>query len=384
MRDLLRLSSVLVLVTFTLAVIACQGNVGPEGPPGERGATGERGPAGPAGQTGPPGAPGQAGAQGPAGEQGPPGVTGPAGSQGPAGPAGEDAAIDPDSLGPLIAALQDQFGEEIAHARAADSERLDNTIHGIIEATRNPDFKAYLSNLDSEIHRVFDAIAATQPDSEVAQTLELMQGIVVLTSIMNAIAEARINPDGGQSAMDLTEARREDSERLDNTIHGIIDATRNPDFKAYLSNLDSEIHRVFDAVTAAQPDSEAAQTLELMQGIVVLTSIMNAIAEARIDAQGDATSSRPVIIVSEYEDGFRVMGAGYEPGERAIITVANMAFAAVYVEGSLLNEQISANETGAFEATGTLPLGPGIYTLQATGADSRLQGVAPLKVTNGN
>ena len=357
---------------MTLFLVACQGSSGPAGPPGERGETGESGPAGPAG------------VQGLAGERGPAGAPGPEGAPGPAGPAGEDAAIDPDSLGPLVAALQDQFGEEIAHARAADSERLDNTIHGIIEATRDPDSKAYLSNLDSEIHRVFDAIAATRPDPETAQTLELMQGIVVLTSIMNAIAEARINPDGGQPAMDLTEARREDSERLDNTIHGIIDATRNPEFKARLSALDSEIHRVFEAVAAAQPDQEAAQALELMKGIVVLTSIMNAIAEQRIDAADPASSADPVITVSKSGGDITILGAGYKPGERVIISVAHTAFAAVFVEGSLLNEQISANETGAFEATGTLPLGPGVYTLQATGADSRQQAVTPLSVSDGD
>ncbi len=366
-----RISSALVLLILALALIACQGSIGPEGPPGPQG------PAGVPGQTGAQGPAGQAGTQGPAGERGPAGGPGPAGAQGQAGPAGEDASIDPNSLEPLISELQDQFGEEIAHARAADSERLDNMIHGIIEAVGNPEFKAYLSSLDSEIHRVFTAVGAATGDTEAARTLELMEGIVVLTSIMNAIAETRIDTDVGQQATDLDSARRADSERLDNTIHGIIEATRNPELKAYLSSLDSEIHSVFTAVGAAAGDPQTATTLELMEGIVVLTSIMNAIAETRIDAPGDTASSGPVITVSESEDGFTVMGAGYEPGERVIITVANMAFAAVIVEGSLLSEQISANETGAFEATGTLPLGPGVYTLQATGADSRLQAVTP-------
>ena len=288
LKNFRRISSALVLLILALALVACQGSTGTEGPPGPQG------PAGAPGQAGAQGPAGQAGAQGPTGERGPAGAPGPAGAQGPAGPAGEDASIDPNSLEPLIAELQDQFGEEIAHARAADSERLDNTIHGIIEATGNPEFKAYLSSLDSEIHSVFTAVGA------------------------------------------------------------------------------------------AAGDPQTATTLELMEGIVVLSSIMNAIAEVRIDAPGDTASSGPVITVSESEDGFTVMGVGYEPGERVIITVANMAFTAVYIEGSLLSEQISANETGAFEATGTLPLGPGVYTLQATGADSRLQAVAPLKVLNGN
>ncbi len=141
---------------------------------------------------------------------------------------------------------------------------------------------------------------------------------------------------------------------------------------------------MFTAVGAATGDPETAKTLELMEGIVVLSSIMNAIAEARIDQGADGTGmvavSGAVVVASEGEEGITVTGAGFDPGERVIISVAHTAFAAVIVEGSLLNEQISANETGAFQATGTLPLGAGVYTLEATGADSRLRAVTPLVV----
>ncbi|MCE2405160.1 MAG: cache domain-containing protein, partial [Dehalococcoidia bacterium] len=82
----------------------------------------------------------------------------------------------------------------------------------------------------------------------------------------------------------LTEARRDDSQRLDNLIHAIIERTQDPAFKAKLSGLDREIHRVFQAAAAASPDPETVRTLELMQGIAVLTSIMNAIAETRLAA----------------------------------------------------------------------------------------------------
>ena len=88
--------------------------------------------------------------------------------------------------------------------------------------------------------------------------------------------------------------------------------------------------------------------------------------------------------MSAAADGFTVLGAGFNPGERVIITMAHTVTAAVVIEGSLLNEQTSANETGAFQATGTLPLGPGVYTLQATGADLRLVAVAPVVVGSTN
>ena len=56
----------------------------------------------------------------------------------------------------------------------------------------------------------------------------------------------------------------------------------------------------------------------------------------------------------------------------------------VVIEGPLLNEQISAKETRAFEATGTLPQGAGIYTMESTGADFRLRAVAPVVIAAAN
>ena len=81
----------------------------------------------------------------------------------------------------------------------------------------------------------------------------------------------------------MSAARREDSERLDNLVHRIIDNTRNPAFKERLASLDREIHRVFESAASA-PDQETAQTFELMEGIAVTSSIINAIAEARVAA----------------------------------------------------------------------------------------------------
>ena len=274
------------ILALSMAIAACQGDAGAPGVSGPAGAPG------PAGQQGEPGPAGQPGERGPMGEPGP------AGPQGLAGPPGEVTPINLTTLAPLFAELEAEFGDEIAHARAADSERLDNTIHGIIERTRNPAFKERLSSIDREIHRVFDAVEAASGDPEAAQTLQLMKGIVILASIMNAIAEAGINQGIGQT--------------------------------------------------------------------------------------GEALSSGPVITVAESADEFSVLGGGFNPGERVVITIAHTATAAVYVEGSLLNEQIAANETGAFQASGTLPLGAGVHTLEATGADSRLKAVAPVVVAVGN
>ena len=92
---------------------------------------------------------------------------------------------------------------------------------------------------------------------------------------------------------DLSESRRQDSERLDNLIHLIIANTQNPAFKERLTTLDREIHRVFEATAAAAPDHETAQTVEFMEGIVVLSSIMDAIAEARIAADAKPPAAAP-------------------------------------------------------------------------------------------
>ena len=288
---------------------------------------------------------------------------------------------------------------DLTSARAEDSERLDNTIHGIITATQNPAFKEYLSILDREIHQVFESVEAGTGDAEATPTLELMEGIVVLSGIIHSIAEAKLGdspvaavPAAGATDDELQasilHARASDTERLDNTIHGIIENTQNLPFKERLTRLDSEIHRVFSAVEASAGDQETARTLELMQGIVVLSSVFNAIAEARINQglgqTGDVIPYSPMINVSSAEDSFTVLGAGFDPRERVIIAIAHTVTAAVVVDGSLLSEQISANETGAFQATGTLPLGEGDYTLEATGTDSRLRAVAPVVVATGN
>ena len=145
------------------------------------------------------------GSAGPAGEQGPPGPVGPA------GPTGEAATLGKDELQPVPQQLESDFQADLINVRAADSERLDNTIHGLIEATRNPAFKERLSRLDSEIHRVFNAVEAASSDPETKQTLELMQGIVVLSSVMNAIAEARITADGQASGQQSMQGQTEAS-----------------------------------------------------------------------------------------------------------------------------------------------------------------------------
>ena len=142
---------------------------------------------------------------GPAGEQGPPGPVGPA------GPTGEAATLGKDELQLVLQQLESDFQADLINVRAADSERLDNTIHGLIEATRNPAFKERLSRLDSEIHRVFNAVEAASSDPETTQTLELMQGIVVLSSVMNAIAEARITADGQASGQQPMQGQTEAS-----------------------------------------------------------------------------------------------------------------------------------------------------------------------------
>ncbi len=132
---------------------------------------------------------------GPAGEQGPPGPQGPEGAPGPPGPpgpAGDIAALDEAAIHSAIEQLSELAAADLSGARRQNSERLGNLIHLIIENTRNPAFKERLSSLDREIHRVFENAAAAAPDQETVQTFELMEGIVVLASIMDAIAEARI------------------------------------------------------------------------------------------------------------------------------------------------------------------------------------------------
>ncbi len=297
-------------------------------------------------------------------------------------------AIDDGMIQAFIEGMLEQSEAGLAASRAEESERLDNLIHGIISRTQNPAFKARLEGLDREIHRVFTAAGAAALDAETAQTLELMQGIVVLSTVMDAIADARlagaVPATDVASGTDLRAARLEDSDRLDSLIRGIISRTQNPAFKAWFEGLDREIHRVFAAAGTAAPDAETAQTLELMQGIVVLSTVMDAISEARLDAAGSmdqAAGLNPVISVSGDGSELTVIGAGFNPGERVIVNIAHTGTIQVFTgDGSLLEAQFSANETGAFSVTGSLPLEAGVYSLVATGQESGKAAVAPVVV----
>ncbi len=198
-------------------------------------------------------------------------------------------------------------------------------------------------------------------------------------AIDDAMIAAFMEQMAEQSADGLAAVRSEDSERLDNMVHGIISRTENPAFKARLEGLDREIHRVFEAAKAVNPD--LADTLELMGGIVVLSIIMDEVANLRLAAEpiDQAASLSPAISVSGAGSEIIVAGAGFDPGERVIFNIAHTAFAQVIRgAGSLLEAQFSANQTGAFRVTGSLPLEPGIYSLVATGADSRKTAVAPV------
>ena len=108
------------------------------------------------------------------------------------GPPGPATEVEDAAIGALIQQFQEQAAEGVASARQGDSERLDNLIHLIIQNTQNPEFKERLNSLDREIHRVFETASAAAPDEETVQTFELLEGIVVVSSIMDAIAEARI------------------------------------------------------------------------------------------------------------------------------------------------------------------------------------------------
>ena len=128
------------------------------------------------------------------GEPGPPGPAGPAG---PPGPAGTAATVDEAAIEAIVERVLAQQENSLGEARRLDSQRLDNLIHGIIERTQDPEFKARLAGLDREIHRVFEAAAAAAADPEAARTMKLMERIVVLASIMDAIAEARLAQGNG-------------------------------------------------------------------------------------------------------------------------------------------------------------------------------------------
>ena len=198
------LIATILIIALVLSVIGCQRDAGPAGDPGPVGPQGPAGAPGPAGPQGPFGDSGPAGPQGPAGAPGSGGPPGPAGATGPAGPPGPAAgmpSLDLAAIAPFfqllgeLPSLQEPADSDLSESQREDSERLDNLIHLIIANTQNPAFKEKLSSLDREIHRVFEAAAAAAPDPETAQTFELMEGIVVLSSIMDAMAEARIAAD---------------------------------------------------------------------------------------------------------------------------------------------------------------------------------------------
>ncbi len=182
------IASVLV-IGLLLSLIACTGDVGPAG---------ESGPAGPQGPTGAAGPQGQTGETGPAGPQGPAGDPGPPAPPLPpsipiTAPAPAPAPLDDATIASLVEDLEDLLQNDLSDTRSNDSERLDNLIHGIIQATRNPALKERLTNLDSEMHTVFArAIAAAAGNQEAVASFELTEGLTVVASIMNAIAEARI------------------------------------------------------------------------------------------------------------------------------------------------------------------------------------------------
>ena len=195
------LIATILIIALVLSVIGCQRDAGPAGDPGPAGPQGPMSAPGPAGPQGPAGDSGPAGPQGSAsapGSDGPPGPAGAPGPAGPPGPAAGMASLDLAAIAPFfqllleLPLLQETSGADLPESRKEDSERLDNLIHLLIENTRDPAFKERLNSLDREIHRVFEAAAAAAPDQETAQTVELMEGIVVLSSIMDAIAEARI------------------------------------------------------------------------------------------------------------------------------------------------------------------------------------------------
>ena len=192
------LITAILLIALVLGTVACQGDVGPEG---EEGRIGPRGPAGArtgrangvAGSPGPAGPTGLVGPGGPAGPTGLAGSPGPAGQTGLVGPPGPPAEVDDAAIGALIQQVQEQAAEGVAYRRGKGT-RCGWTISftSSFKTLLDPEFKERLSSLDSEIHRVFETVSAAAPDEETVQTFELLEGIVVASSIMDAIAEARI------------------------------------------------------------------------------------------------------------------------------------------------------------------------------------------------
>ena len=297
MRTLVTLT---LMAGLLLSVIACSGDVGPAG---------EQGSPGPQGPAGDPGSVGQTGLVGPPGPAGPPGRAGEPGLAGPPGPPGLPglpplpAVVDEAAIASVVESVLDESAGSITAAREEDSERLHDLVHVIIQRTKDQNFKQRLSGIDSEIHSVFEAAAAVSEDPEAVRTMELMEGAVVLTSIMDEIAKARL---------------------------GI-----------------------------AAPAGPAAP------------------------AGGAGAPPSPVIMVSgDDASSLTLTGAGFAANEGIIMTVANTVFdASLKPEGSLLRaDTVKASETGAFNVTGTLPLDSGVYTLVATGRQSGNNAVAPLVI----
>ena len=132
---------------------------------------------------------------GPAGEQGPPGPPGPAwrSRTGRAYRSRGGHRLSGSGRHRLDHGADARtVGRRLAHSPETGLRASGQLDHLIIENTRNPAFKERLSGLDREIHRVFESAAAAAPDQETVQTSELMEGIVVLSIIMDAIAEAKI------------------------------------------------------------------------------------------------------------------------------------------------------------------------------------------------
>ncbi len=200
MRNLI---ATILTIGLLLSLTACTGDAGPAG---ETGPAGPQGPAGAVGPQGPAGVTGPAGPQGPVGDPGPPAPPAP-----PSIPIPTTGSLDDEAIASLLQELDNLVREvdelravaeqtlappdtvSLSDARQRDTERLDNLIHAIIQATRNPELKAHLTALDNEIHSVYErAIAASAGNQEALDSFALSEGLTVVASIMNAIAESRI------------------------------------------------------------------------------------------------------------------------------------------------------------------------------------------------
>ena len=146
-----------------------------------------------------------------------------------------------------------------------------------------------------------------------------------------------------------------------------------------MTGLDIQIHRVFAAVESATEDEEAAQTLELMEGIVILSGIVHAIAEARLGSG----APDPVITASGRRE-FHHSRRGIQPWRKGHIHHSSYRYSGSVHRGFSAQRTNCSQRTLAFQAAGPLPLGAGVFTLEATGAGSRLQAVAPVVVVDRN